>query len=535
MSNYRINGTEVSEREFKELEKLFKVTSFPVANIFKDGNVETAEIEKFLDFDKNGFVSGDDFRLLRVSYPDFIFGKLVSVLARHGFDVDKRITEHLSDGSAPPEATLKSRELMLATVEKDPAVLIYSPSLRRDRDFMIKCISKNKNAQDYIDVTLTDNPDFILDAVKINSGALFWASDNVRDDPDFISSALKVYDDYSWLSAIEHLVKVPETVLVVMKRRANDPDGSFNCSVPAGVIPRNNAELKADDITFLAKAALIDFHYLECVSDDLKPRVWPVMLSELKKRGMEFPLEMRKDFNTFKKVLKEKYNIERIDRFRSLAILHTVLRNRFQTDRDDKRPVALWVASKADHNGAFNKLPLAEILIGEGKFRVYYYEVETDEDSHRVKEEVLRNGRHLHTLVISGHGKQDAMRLGNPKERSFLGYMPFVGFFVNKAQADQDAQFMLDAEDIAKGKFGDLLSAVEPGGQVFLYSCSTGEGAAKGNNMTNAVTRQVRAGVSVLSPTEPVNLLKIKFEGLRMNIQYHFFTPVSPYNVTASR
>jgi hypothetical protein len=165
-------------------------------------------------------------------------------------------------------------------------------------------------------------------------------------------------------------------------------------------------------------------------------------------------------------------------------LLREIIDNRTKPrSSGDHRPLALYVVSKEDHNGAFGVTNLVDTM---KSYRVIYREARTDEDLARILDDLPEKAA---LLSIGGHGTRDFLALGAAD--------PAFG-----VSLDHEEQYV-DAGDAAKLR-GPLSRAVADGGHVVLRSCSTGEGRGTQKNLAQLIHGLVPKAF-VHAPTAPTN------------------------------
>lgn len=97
--------------------------------------------------------------------------------------------------------------------------------------------------------------------------------------------------------------------------------------------------------------------------------------------------------------------------------------------------------------------------------------------------EALDSTKNVELLVISGHGTDDSLSLGN-------GYQ-------FKGVGEDETHFL----DISDRELGMHLQHLKPSATIFLYSCSTGGGREMGKNLANAIADWAQ-GRTVIAPAK---------------------------------
>lgn len=237
------------------------------------------------------------------------------------------------------------------------------------------------------------------------------------------------------------------------------------------------------------------------------------------------PTKHLDDILPFLKPRLEKLDIDFPKRMQDLATLATILENR-DRPQNNGRPIALLIFPKTDWNEAFNN-GLIRDLVNSDRFHVLYHEADGDKQLQHVIDEVSKIYRKpIHTLWIAGHGEQTSLRLGTTPEGIDWKFFIFpIQFPIMAYEAFKrlTKSYWLDNNDLEKeGGIGkSLYQAMDPHGQIILYSCSTGRGEKQGDNLANRIAELVPPGVRVISPTEPAGIkqMTVKEDGT-LEIQF---------------
>ena len=131
------------------------------------------------------------------------------------------------------------------------------------------------------------------------------------------------------------------------------------------------------------------------------------------------------------------------------------------------KPLAVMLLSVNDSIGAFESIPNYQIANLFEKYHVIFYDIGSDNDLKGSLLEATRNSNSKEKadlLIISGHGQQNAMNL------SYAVYSDDIWFAVDDVELIQD-----------------LSDTVKDSGTVMLFSCSTGKGREKEENLANFV------------------------------------------------
>jgi hypothetical protein len=146
--------------------------------------------------------------------------------------------------------------------------------------------------------------------------------------------------------------------------------------------------------------------------------------------------------------------------------------------RFDPRPVLFAVYPKADHNGAFDDAQGIGALSHE--YRVLYYEAASEGDLYAAIAELFGDTP-AEIVALAGHGQQQALHFS-------------VG------GGETDALQVSDTELWQSG----FPQVVASGGDIYLVSCSTGQGGEGAANLANFVADTVPQAF-VHAPTVPTN------------------------------
>lgn len=169
-------------------------------------------------------------------------------------------------------------------------------------------------------------------------------------------------------------------------------------------------------------------------------------------------------------------------------VYREIVRNRI-LDRPDGRPLALVVFPhpRSDYNKAFeHDTDLFSQFIKEG-YRMMYYEASTDRQFYSILK-LATNRQRARVIIIGGHGSRKTINFG-------YNYWKGSSYYY---------AFHLDTRDkkrMIKRKIG---SAIEVGGSILLYSCSTGQGREQKTNMANVMREVFLPWVArIWSPVRP--------------------------------
>lgn len=268
--------------------------------------------------------------------------------------------------------------------------------------------------------------------------------------------------------------------------------------------PKNGANLMTaySRYPFLqAKFVLLNFHLMTFLSDREQERVWPLVISDLKRRGVSYDADKIGTFGDFKKYLSEN-GIRFPERVLSIETALTLIANRKSLASPDSRPTALLLYNTSDHNGAFGDhgtVPVLDTFVKSGKFRVLYYEAGSEGEFAEIRKNIVKTtGKRIHTLILAGHGNADSLALG--------GDDPANVDWLKKERA------YIDIGDFNAGEMDELGSQMEAAGQVLLFACSNGSGHAEQDNLANRFI-QTLPGRRILSSRKSTNLDSLRING----------------------
>lgn len=171
--DYQINGKLVSNQEFEELRRVFLQTPRKeiVKEGFADGEVSSAEIDQFLDFDEDGRARITDWKVLKGPEASKIFSDIKSLLRRYDFRLEDHIIVPIN-GYYWPES--------------------WPSYIRSDRDMFLVAVKQFAYDLKCADENFRKDWEIVLAAVKENSLALRFADDALQTDPLFLAEAVLV-------------------------------------------------------------------------------------------------------------------------------------------------------------------------------------------------------------------------------------------------------------------------------------------------------------------------------------------------------
>jgi len=253
-----------------------------------------------------------------------------------------------------------------------------------------------------------------------------------------------------------------------------------------------NYEKSPEGLAILVES---NFHLMPFLQESIQVDVWKKVLQRLKDRGI--PLEESKigRFSDFQKYLSEN-GLKFQERVLSVETALMLVHNSKNLNPADKRPIALLIFNVSDWNGAFGRggsVPVVDTFYQSGKFHLLYYEVRTEDEFRDIRKNVVRTlGQKIHTLVLAGHGNGSSLALG-------------AGDPARSAGSADSEDLIIDSSDILKGELDDLPSQMQPGGQLLLYACSTGNGSESSENLANRFAGLLPR-VRIISSTKQTNL-----------------------------
>ena len=155
-----------------------------------------------------------------------------------------------------------------------------------------------------------------------------------------------------------------------------------------------------------------------------------------------------------------------LKRFPNAEVANEIIKNRTSDDPEDKRPVAVLLMAKSDHNDAFMKYCRGNLEDLVKRYRVIYYEVDSSEAFTRKFVEASSLSPAM--VIVGAHGNPKAMLMGNPSltRKILMGRKSYFGI--------SDAKLLSPA------------AAALAGAYLLLDSCSTAEGGESARNLANA-------------------------------------------------
>lgn len=200
--------------------------------------------------------------------------------------------------------------------------------------------------------------------------------------------------------------------------------------------------------------------------------------------GQHFDEVQLRRFETFKRALKEKYNIEFLERFRSVGVILDVLDNR-RDPRPKGKKMAVLIHPKKDWNDVFETFPVIGRLAKLG-FDVRYYEVGSVAEAKSALVDATGDGKYMaDVVVLTGHGTSTSLKL-----------------YESYSRVER-----IEVSDFTGGKDNlELVRFVKRGGTLVLDSCSNGKGGASNlNNLANTIAGRL-PGVRIQSAEEDMNI-----------------------------
>lgn len=220
------------------------------------------------------------------------------------------------------------------------------------------------------------------------------------------------------------------------------------------------------------------------LNPDMLSKVWASVQRQARTQGVSFPAGVMDSPYAFQEFLSE--HTEFPERFHSLKTVQEVFVEG-ENPKDPYLPVALLLYNKDDWNGAFQSKVIDDIA-ADGRFRVVYREVDSDDDV----EDALEEFGPVHTLVLAGHGSKTTLQLGKPDPEKKENYVDTEDY--DRCDEELEKKYFI------------------PGGQILLYACSNGEGGSEDDNLHRTMTWTF-PHVSVYSSPLPSNIKGLSFDG----------------------
>lgn len=414
--------------------------------------------------------------------------------------------------------------------------LELAPSLRDDAAFAKRALSVNPSALGALEPSLRANPSLVRLAVKHNYQALRWADPALANNKSFVAELIKdiggavfsyashqLRADRELLSiALDDAVEAMTWAGNALKR---DPEMARKTLLSkGGALEWLDPELRKDKELAMIAVPIDPWAYWE-LDPSIKrdpdvlvlagasfPRSLPHLLRDddaldatlLERLARANPLTLEHMSESQRALVLQRYpqaaqqcqlradalrelDIEFAHRMRPLAVLDEIIDNR-RTPRsiDDRRPTALLVYNKDDHNGAFSVDNVSQLC---DHYRVLYYEAATDTDVQAALEEVSAQGERAELFVMAGHGTREQTAMGAPDPA--------------RAETLDDEVAYVDLGDQASLQ-PSLRAAILPDAQVVIESCSTGEGRGAEANLANMFA-EILPSATVYAPIQPTN------------------------------
>ncbi len=201
-----------------------------------------------------------------------------------------------------------------------------------------------------------------------------------------------------------------------------------------------------------------------------------------------------------KRIMKEKYDIEFIERFKISAlrtgtqkttgdVYRDIMAARDNpTDPNDPRPVAVLIYPKTDWNHAFEDMTLNHFFkLG---YKLLYYEANDEVQAERALIEATGGGRkRANVIILGGHGTSRSLQLGRGRGE----------------------KYEIDTKDFRGNKPDiNLPRYISQDGDLILESCSNGKGGRHNKtNLANTIAGYMPRGVTIHAATRPTSIDEI--------------------------
>jgi hypothetical protein len=392
----------------------------------------------------------------------------------------KKNYEALSGAS---DSLRNDREFVSECLRNDWRSFQYaSCDLQRDREFIFEMLSRGINCRlvQYADESIRSDQEVMLEAIKKDAYAFTYASDDLQNNRDFVLSAVRING-----LAVRYASKFEddhEIALEAVKQNARAlPETRFlyDGEILAHALLRGNESTR---------------YYLHDSDED---EVWPIVTSLLAEEGYPMPAGVD-SFDRLYGFFEEDLDIDYVRTMHSLTDIFTVYQNRIHFT-DDTRPIALLIFTKNDTIGVFDAGRIINAFVGSGHYYTLYYEARNEDEVIKIMEGVQNEyHRPVDLLFLAGHGSRTALSLADQGP-------------------DENETLEIDNSDFDPppdgNNFGDLLaSLMDPNGQIFLDSCSNGEGGETGDNLANHVAQSVPQGVTITSYTVPTRVVGLSVD-----------------------
>lgn len=492
-----INGREVNEAQFKRFCEALQLDPQALPVTFRDGNA-TAE-------DVLGALGGSSSRGHSFTTDDFI-----KFYKKYGAQAMRRLNSALDKYSYGHWAGFPQSPFQLPA--NDP--------LRKKSDYMLAWIAFDSSCFMAADPSLKADEGFIQSALLDSPGIVNVMSDETLRDPMVQSVIFRNnYQQAAYVIGVlgDQFTLTDDLFTALFAQRGFNIERFFDLITRhsrigqplAGDGPTRqdlqNRLFATRSQELLTKLALRTHRILPYLPPRKLAQIWPTLTKAWQKEGINFPDEWLGSYQDFLRGIAS--FTRHPDRFRTTKQLFTAWQNHLNPfDPRDKRPIALLIYNDADWNGAFESDFIADRFFGNARFRVLYYESNSEAVlNEALLKKITHNGkRPIHTTVFAGHGDGNSVQLGTPDPP----YNPETAY--------------IDTADIFSGELDYLSQYLDPHGQLLVWSCSAGKGGATNpKNFTNSLS-------SLFPPTFHIYSLQEPFSGSAdMQSEYYSVSGVS--------
>ena len=395
------------------------------------------------------------------------------------------------------ESIRADRDIALAALKKDADMFQYvGESLRMDRNFILSVVEQNATVFKSIDGVFRKDKTICLVAIRQNPKLFLFVDDLMKKDRDVVFSAVRLYS-YLFQYADVSLKKDKDFIFSIVKRNR----ASF----------RYVDDAVKKDKEFFSRLVFANIGVLDMPSkffadlSDEKSHLIAYAWERLRDEYFDdlnryFTFDDMKDFVSFRRALKEKYDIDFIERFHSITTLLQIIGNRISINPMDKK-ITILIYPKKDYNGGFAAFPSIDRMLELGYY-VLYYEVSSENEAKVAMSEATLGGKNkADVLVLAGHGSVSMLDFG--EERAISGKR-----MIDEAHYVDVSDFEGDKDDL------QLANYIKRGGDLILYGCLIGKGGYLNRaNLANVIAKTLPMGVRVQSAMTTTNIKKIEQSG----------------------
>ena len=367
-------------------------------------------------------------------------------------EIIEQVTKEPERFAELPEA-LKTEAVCLAAIGKDARCMRHVPDeLLENKNFVLRALAENPRAYSFLNSDRRQDRTYALEALSQDGALVRQLPGELINDYQFNLSAVKA-NPAVFFELPEHFRTNSKFILAAVAENANCID-----SIPDTIL--ENAPELLEEIALsnlLAESKLRG--RLQTLSPELEANFEKMRSAhevlEIDPLGPDVARHghTRGVFDNSREIIRNRYSVAD-DECRER--LEQLLGKRyFAGVQLDTRPVALVVYPRTDHNGAFQQggpgiwrggRNAVDALTNE--YRVIYFQAADSGDVVAAIDQASQDGRdQIRTFLLAGHGQPGSIQL------SEHGH--------------------LSAREL--DEFSNRRHCFEPGGQLLLFSCSTGK------------------------------------------------------------